>query len=270
MELSNRLYAVASMVTAGYTMADIGTDHAYIPIYLIENGIVPFAAAMDIGEGPLSRAREHVAEHGLLEQIDLRLSDGLKELSAWEVQSVVIAGMGGPLMKRILTESREIVSGLKECIFQPQSEIPMFRAFLLEEGFTFLQEEMVLEDGKYYPMMKVKPPENWKERTENCQSRRGAEKRQSWSGTEDWQSWDEAEKQQGWSKVEICYGKLLLENQNPVLKQFLERERELKGQILEKLSAQESESAAQRRSELEKELACIEEGMWYYTGTTIN
>ena len=132
MELSRRLQAVAAMVTAGYTLADIGTDHAYIPIYLVEHQIVPRAVAMDINEGPLDRARAHVEKHGLTGQIALRLSDGMKELRPGEAQSAVIAGMGGALMIRILQDSKETVESLRECILQPQSEIAKVRAFLLQ------------------------------------------------------------------------------------------------------------------------------------------
>ena len=104
MELSKRLQAVADLVTAGYRVADIGTDHAYIPIFLLASGKIPGAAAMDVNEGPLERARCHIEENGLTEKISLRLSDGLAGLRPGEAESVVIAGMGGGLIIRILTE----------------------------------------------------------------------------------------------------------------------------------------------------------------------
>ena len=148
MELSKRLQAVAALVTAGYITADIGTDHAYIPIYLVEHGLIPSAFAMDINEGPLSRAREHVEENGLSDRIELRLSDGLCALQPGEAETAVLAGMGGGLMIRILKNSPDVTAGMKEFILQPQSEIARVRAFLLEEGFLFIREDMVLEDGK--------------------------------------------------------------------------------------------------------------------------
>lgn len=158
MELSKRLLAVASLVTTGSIVADIGTDHAYIPLYLIQEKKAPGAIAMDVNEGPLLRAEEHVRDAGLTEQIRLRRSDGLEQLSPGECDCAVIAGMGGGLMIRILSAHPEITKSLKECILQPQSEIERVRSFLLEEGFVFLQEDMVLDDGKYYMMMKVRPP----------------------------------------------------------------------------------------------------------------
>ena len=158
MELSKRLQAVAGLVTAGSRLADIGTDHAYIPIYLTEKGLLSGAVAADVNRGPLKRAEENIREHGLEGRISTRLSDGFSALEPGEADSAVIAGMGGGLVIRILSEGRRVVSGLRECILQPQSEIEKVRAFLLEEGFFFLMEDMVEEDGKYYPMMKVVPP----------------------------------------------------------------------------------------------------------------
>ena len=155
MELSKRLQAVADLVTADYKLADIGTDHAYIPICLIQQKKIAEAVALDVNEGPLQRAEEHIRENGLEAEIETRLSNGFQALQPGEVRSAVIAGMGGGLVIRILTEGEEVVRKLEECILQPQSEIEKVRAFLLEKGYEFLEEDMVCEDGKYYPMMRV-------------------------------------------------------------------------------------------------------------------
>lgn len=234
MELSKRLQAVAALATAGYITADIGTDHAYIPIYLVKHGVIPSAFAMDINEGPLVRAREHVEENGLSDRIELRLSDGLCALRPGEAETAVLAGMGGGLMIRILKNSPDVTAGMKEFILQPQSEIARVRAFLLEEGFLFIREDMVLEDGKFYPMMKVR---TFGER--NSHSER-------------------------WSDVEIRYGKYLLERRHPVLKAFLEREMSLKSEILKGLEGQSSEKALRRFGELKEELEYVRKGLDYY------
>lgn len=239
MELSKRLQAVAGLVTAGYEMADIGTDHAYIPIYLIENGMVPSAVAMDINEGPLERAKEHVTECGLSGRIELRLSDGLAGLAPGEAKTAVIAGMGGGLVMKILKAYPDITGSLKECILQPQSEIAKVRAFLLEEGFLFIKEDMVFEDGKYYPMMKVQPSA-------------GSTLRQK------------RETPPVWTETEIRYGKLLLQNRHPVLKQFLEREITLKSRIIRDLENLDSPHSKERRRELEKDLEYARKGMEFY------
>ena len=97
MELSKRLRAVADLVTAGYQVADIGTDHAYIPIFLTETGKTDYAVAMDVNKGPLRKAQENICAYKMEEQIETRLSDGFSALKVQEVQSAVIAGMGGNL-----------------------------------------------------------------------------------------------------------------------------------------------------------------------------
>ncbi len=102
MELSNRLETIASFVTEGYVVADIGTDHGYIPIYLTSNGNCPRAYAMDVNKGPLSRAQEHISQYGLDAYIETRLSDGLEALKPGEGDTLVIAGMGGPLVEKIV------------------------------------------------------------------------------------------------------------------------------------------------------------------------
>ena len=238
MELSKRLQAVAGLVTAGSVLADIGTDHAYIPIWLTESGRIKGAVAMDVNPGPLERAEENIREHGLKDHICTRLSDGFAALKPGEADCAVIAGMGGGLTVRILREGRSIVRTLKECILQPQSEIEKVRAFLLEEGFLFIKEDMVEEDGKYYPMMKMAPPGRRTERT--C-------------GTAE--TWDE---------TELRYGRCLLQEKKPVLRQYLEREIRIKRQILEGLQGQDSTRAVSRMQELEKEIENAEKGMKYY------
>ena len=99
--LSKRLLAVAGFVTPGSRVADIGTDHAFVPIYLMEHKIVPSALAMDIGKGPLLAAEEHIKEHGLEKYITARQSDGVLALQDGEADSVIIAGMGGALVIKI-------------------------------------------------------------------------------------------------------------------------------------------------------------------------
>ena len=155
MQLSQRLSSVASMVTAGNCLADVGTDHGYVPIYLYERNIIPRAIAMDVNKGPLERAALHIAESGMKEAIETRLSDGLTALKPGEADSVVIAGMGGPLIIRILSAHPEITESLKELILQPQSEISEVRIWLYEQVYEIIEEHMVFEDGKNYPMFKA-------------------------------------------------------------------------------------------------------------------
>lgn len=249
MELSKRLNAVASLVTEGYRLADIGTDHAYIPIFLISTGKISNAIAMDVNHGPLLRAEENIRTHGLQERIITRISDGFAAMKRDEADSAIIAGMGGPLMIRILSKGADIVYSLKECILQPQSEIEKVRAFLLEEGFFFLREDMVEEDGKYYPMMKVRPP------------RREPEVRSNSEYEEP--EWEEYSMYR-WDETELQYGKLLLEDKNPVLREYLQREIRIRTKILNRLKDSNSPEVRRRIAELEEELKIAEKGMEYY------
>ena len=155
-QISRRLGAIADLVTQGNRLVDVGCDHGYLPVYLKLEGRIPSAIATDVAEGPLSRAREHIEQYGLGSYIETRRCDGLADVGHGEGNTLVIAGMGGPLMERILEDGRSIWDDFQEMILQPQSDIPHFRHFLLENGFHIIEEEMILEDGKFYPIMKVK------------------------------------------------------------------------------------------------------------------
>ena len=155
MQLSKRLLEVSGLVSYGSRLADVGTDHGYIPIWLTEQGAIRSAVAMDINRGPLLRAQENIRRHRLEEKIKTRLSDGVAELRPGEADSVVIAGMGGSLMVKILKEGKEVLETVKELVLQPQSDICNVRRFLQENGYRIDTERIVLEDGKFYPMMHV-------------------------------------------------------------------------------------------------------------------
>lgn len=147
---------LADMVTAGSRVADVGCDHGFLSIWLVQAGVSPKVLAMDVRKGPLAAARGHIEAYGLGDYIETRLSDGLISCEAGEVDALVCAGMGGRLMERILTESMEKAKGFKELILQPQSELWEFRTFLRREGFEVLKEEAVCEDGKFYFAMKAR------------------------------------------------------------------------------------------------------------------
>lgn len=155
MQLSERMHLLASKVTEGNRLADVGTDHGYIPIALILEKKIPSAIAMDVNQGPLNRAREHIRTYGLDTYMETRLSDGLHELKEGEADTVLIAGMGGALTVRILTGGTHCLNTVKELILQPQSEIHLVREWLAQNGFRIVEEDIVLDDGKYYPMMKA-------------------------------------------------------------------------------------------------------------------
>lgn len=153
--LSKRLQAVSAMVTVGSRVCDVGCDHGFVPIYLAQQGISPTVLAMDVRSGPLSAATEHVAECGLENVIETRMSDGLHNYNIGEADSLICAGMGGRLMMRILSDDQAKTESFRELILQPQSEIGQFRAWLRKQGYRITEENMIEEDGKFYPMMRV-------------------------------------------------------------------------------------------------------------------
>lgn len=152
-KLSNRMAAVAHLVPKGVTACDIGCDHGFVAIYLVEEKICPKVVAMDINKGPLLRAKEHIESVSLSTYIDTRLSDGLEKLQPGEAECMIAAGMGGRLIVKILSDYPEKVKELRYFVLQPQSELSFVRRYLREQGFKIRREDMVLEDGKFYPMM---------------------------------------------------------------------------------------------------------------------
>lgn len=154
-KLSKRLQAAADFVTEGSRVADIGTDHGFLPIYLVQSGKCRRVIAMDIKAGPLERAREHIAAAGLGGSIQTRLSDGLRELGESEADSAVIAGMGGLTVIHILEQGQKQLWQLKELVLEPQSDIAKVRRFLREHKLEIDRETIVQEAGKLYPVMHI-------------------------------------------------------------------------------------------------------------------
>ena len=235
-KLSKRLERIASFVPAGSRVADVGTDHGYVPVWLTESGRCPSAIAMDVRKGPLERAAAHVRERGLEKKIDLRLSDGLKALMPGEADAIVIAGMGGELICRILDEGRHVwetwAEGRERFILSPQSEPESVRRFLEENGFALLREAMVQDAGKYYVIL---------------EAARGRMKLRG--------------------EAEYVYGPLLIRQKDPVLAEYLKKEKAAVSQILSSLCRTAEEkghtSGSDRREarirELEGQLLMIEE-----------
>ena len=205
--LSKRLQNVADMVTKGYIVADIGTDHGYVPIYLIKNGIVPKAYAMDINEGPLKIADKNIRLEGLQDKITTVLSDGMNEMTSEMAESVVIAGMGGDLITDILNRGKNI-KGIKELVLSPHKRVDIVRKYLLDNNWKITDENMVIDNNKYYTILKAVPE---REESEH----------------------DEAE---------LMYGRLLLLTKNPVLKQYLEKENKMYEEVLKKVENSKNET----------------------------
>ncbi len=148
--LSPRLAATASLVVGGGNIVDVGTDHAYLPAYLILTNKIPSAIAADIRKSPLLNAKDTAIRYKLEKKIDLRLSDGLKEIKPEEVKEIVFAGMGGTLIAEKLRECPWAKSENHHFIFQPQSRANDLREYLYSNGFTINKEVAVRERDRYY------------------------------------------------------------------------------------------------------------------------
>lgn len=229
--LSKRLQALADMVSAGNSAADVGCDHGFLSIYLVQNGLSPHVLAMDVRQGPLQRAKEHIAEYELGNYIETRISDGLTAYRKGEAKTMICAGMGGRLMTRILQDGREKAQAFSELILQPQSELPSFRRFLRKEGYTVLDENILCEEGKYYFLIKA-----------------------VWTG--------EVQKE-----VPLLYdefGEKLLTGRHPVLKEYLAYRMETAEQIEQSLRLSGKDRARERLLEISQEKALLQEAMDFF------
>lgn len=241
--LSRRMQAVTALAEPGKTAADIGCDHGYVGIRLIQQGLFTKVIAMDVRPGPLETARKNVALYRMEDAIELRLSDGLRMLDIGESDSMICAGMGGALICRILENDPEKAQAMKQIILQPQSELFLVRSFLRQHGYVITKEDMVKEDGKYYPMLRAV----WQE-----EKVKPAEDRQD---------------------IYDAYGRLLLEGRHPVLYEWLLHERTVTCDILsglQKAIGEERDAAAGGRqklrlSELQEKQRRIEAALSYYT-----
>lgn len=149
-ELDERLNCVSELVRKDALLADIGTDHAYLPIHLILSGKIKGAIACDIRSGPLSKARQNVEKYGLQDKITCRLGNGLSMLSSGEFTDVTICGMGGELIAEIIENAPIVKDASIRLILQPMTHQAFLRKYLLASGFGITEERLSLSDGKLY------------------------------------------------------------------------------------------------------------------------
>ncbi len=155
MKLDSRLMAIADLVRNDKIFADIGTDHAYLPVYLVEKGIIKKAIAADLRVGPLENAKEAVVSYGYTEQIELRLSDGLDNFKENEVEEIAVAGMGGLLISSFIERTKWLKNENIHLILQPMTHIEELRKTLFDNGFV-IDREVVAKDGdKLYIILSV-------------------------------------------------------------------------------------------------------------------
>ena len=157
MELGARLGAIAAQVGPYHRMADVGTDHAFLPVWLIQNNRITFAVAGDVQPGPLEAARRSVGEAGLEPAISVRLGNGLQVVAPGEVDVVVIAGMGGSTIREILESSPVVVGELRRIVCQPMIGAAILRKWFLANGWEIIEEDLVMEDGRLYEIIVAEP-----------------------------------------------------------------------------------------------------------------
>lgn len=240
MELSIRLQAVADMVSKGRRVADIGCDHGYVSIYLCRQRQCEKVIAMDVKKGPLERAATNIQRYGLSEYIDVRLSDGTTALQPGEVDTLLMSGMGGRLTIRILEEGFARLGRFEELVLQPQSELFLVRAFLRQHGIKIVDENMIVDDGKYYTVIKAQ----WV--TTDTQHVNQNEQ----SGYMD--LGDDRKYRQ---IVEDYFGPVLLKKRPEAFLMYLQKEAEKTKQLLEQVTKPE------RRDELQTYLSYVEEAL---------
>lgn len=157
--LSERLQAIAEMCAGSVLVADVGCDHAYIPIYLLETGRIKTALAMDVNSGPLRNAADNARREGVQDSIRFIQSDGLdklpEDIEFSPCDTLLIAGMGGELIERILADGSRKAACFGSFVFSPHTKLPEFRHFLGKSGYRISDERVMCEDGKFYTIIKA-------------------------------------------------------------------------------------------------------------------
>lgn len=151
LRLQPRLALIASLVPQGASIADVGTDHGYLPVYLLQQGFIPHAVASDINREPLAHARRTAEEYGITEGIDFRLCPGLDAVAPQETDTVIIAGMGGETIVEILKNAPWTKK--KTLLLQPMTKAEVLRSWLFENGYAITQEHLVRDKDTLYVVM---------------------------------------------------------------------------------------------------------------------
>lgn len=248
----------------GFRVADIGCDHAFVSIYLIQHGIADMVIAADVNPGPLETAKSNIMRYGIsmsensmnnpdndlsgvniadsdIGIINIRLSNGFEKIKKGETDAAVIAGMGGKLVISIIEGADVFVPGYK-LILSPQSDVPEVRLYLLEHGFKLIDEDMICEDGKYYNII--------------CAEFVSASPLSA--DGEDCVGIMQTPKNDSEKQVLIKYGENLIKKKDSVFKEYLEKRKRSLGMIYDNLAEPCSQLVVTRREEIKKEMDEIE------------
>ena len=227
--LSPRLESIALLVTPGSRVADIGTDHAYLPVWLCQKDIAPSAIAADLRPGPLRAAFANIQSAGLADRIRVRQSDGLSAFSPGEADTLVLAGMGGKLICQILERGTPILSGFREMLLQPQSDIREVRCLIEKLQWHIEDETCTVDEDKFYPVIRAV-----KGNAPFC------------------------------SEIELSYGPCLLKEKNRLLEHWLRKRLALTEKIRNELNTREGDAVFRRLTELKEEEQLLKEALNCY------
>lgn len=219
MKLTDRLEKIASLVSEGAIVADIGTDHGYIPVYLLENGIIEKSILSDINRGPLENAKEEVNRKKLSNKADLRLGGGVSVLNPGEADEIIIAGMGGILIAEIIEEGLEVCSRVNKLILQPMQASEELRKYLLNNNFEIINEHLVNEDFRIYEIIEATYNENI---------------------------------ETGIDEIYYEVPKILVEKKEPLLKKMVSKKISECDSILEKIGSINNESTNKRKTDIKE------------------
>lgn len=221
--LSGRLSAIVDMVSPGMRVCDVGCDHAHVPIWLLKEGIIPSALAMDVIPGPLLKARENLALYGETDRVELRLSDGLDAYRAGEADALIVTGMGGRIIRDILMRYPDRSGDFREMILSPQADQWLVREALRMLDFGPDKELLVLEEGKYYPVI-------------HAVKGRGIRP-----------IWPENVKAEDGLEAEDRFGPVLLAKKDPMLYRFLNWQLQINERILSSIGSDNEDDRHKER-----------------------
>lgn len=230
-ELSKRMQSVADMIQPCDAVGDIGCDHAFVSIYLVEQRRAKRVIASDVRRGPIAIAKRNIEAMNLSDQIEIRMGDGLDTIVPGEVNAVVLAGMGGMLMIDILERGEEVVTRCDQLVLQPQSDIEKVRRYLVEKGYHLADEQMLIDAGKYYNLLDVRVHEMVQKDEYDCSKL-----------ADDWC---------------YMYGGSLLRKKDPVLRSCLVKRRDTTAGLINSLSGKNTENAAKRLKTVKAEQKTI-------------
>lgn len=222
--ISNRLKKLASYVESTDLLADIGTDHGYVPIELLEKGVIEKVYASDLNKGPLENAREELSKKGLLNKAELRLGGGLEPYAPGEINTALIAGMGGKLIREILEAGKVHLPYLNKLILQPMHGQMRLRKWLLNHGFEIVDEDLILEKDIFYEVIVAKKGEA-----------------------------------QRYNDEHLEFGYHMLKKNKAISKAYIEMKMEKKQGIIKEIEKYANDGAEEKLNQLKKEISRYQE-----------